>query len=75
MICHAGFQALAILALALAMILTPCDAETLFIPAISFLALPATCFFPAGVTTVKVPSVAVATDPKQLAAGTANSRT
>ncbi|HVH60932.1 MAG TPA: hypothetical protein VM709_11380 [Candidatus Sulfotelmatobacter sp.] len=75
MICHADFQALAILALAVAMIPTPCVTETLFIPAISFLALLVTGFFTAGVAAVAVPSVAVATDPEQLAAGAANPRT
>jgi hypothetical protein len=75
LICHAGLQALAIRALAVAMILTPCGAETLVISAIGFVALLATSFFPAGVAAVVVPAVAVATDPEQLAAGAANPRT
>src|SRR5260370_42151149 len=41
LICHAGFQALTILALASAMILTPFGTETLFIAAIGFMALQA----------------------------------
>jgi hypothetical protein len=57
------------------MILTPCFAETLFISAIGVAALLATGFFPAGVAAVAVPSVAVATDPEQLAAGATNPRT
>jgi hypothetical protein len=75
LICHAGFQALAIVALAGAMILKPCFAETLFISAIGVATLLATSFFPAGVAAITVPSVAVATDPEQLAAGAANPRT
>ena len=75
MICHAGFQALAIVALAGAMILKPCFAETLFISAIGVATLLATSFFPTWVAAVPVPSVAVATDPEQLAAGAANPRT
>jgi hypothetical protein len=51
------------------MILKPCFAETLFISAIGFAKLLATSFFPAGVAAITVPSVAVATDPEQLAVG------
>jgi hypothetical protein len=75
LICHAGFQALAIVALAGAMILKPCFAETLFISAIGVATLLATSFFSAAVAAVTVPSVAVATDPELLAAGAANPRT
>lgn len=75
MICHAGFQALAIVALASAMILKPCFAKTLFISAIGVATLLATSFSPAGVAAVTVTSVAVATDPEQLSAGPANPRT
>ena len=75
MICHAGFQALAIVALAGAMMLKPCFAETPFISAIGVATLLATSFFPAWVAAVTVPSVAVATDPEQFAAGAANPRT
>jgi len=56
-------------------ILKPCFAETLFISAIGFATLLATSFFPAGVAAITVPSVAMATDPEQLAAGAANPRT
>jgi hypothetical protein len=57
------------------MILKPCFAETLFILAISVATLLATSFFSAGVAAVTVSSVAVATDPKQLATGATNPRT
>ena len=75
MICHAGLQALAIVALAGAMVLPPCLAETLFVAAIGVAALLATSLLPAGVAAVTLPAVAMATDPEPLAAGAASPRT
>lgn len=75
LICHAGSQAPAIVTLAGAMILMPFDTETLFIPAIGFVALQATGFFSAAAAAVTLTAVTVATDPEQLAAGEANMRT
>jgi hypothetical protein len=69
LICHAGFQALAILALASAMILAPFDTETLFITAIGFVALQATGFFPAGAAAITLAAITVAADVKHPTAG------
>ena len=68
MICHVGFQALAILALASAMILTPFDTETLFITAIGFVALQTTRFFPAAAAAITLATITVAADVKHLTA-------
>jgi len=72
LICHAGLQALAIVALAGAMILPSCCAETLFIAAIGVASLLATSLLPAGLAAVTLPAVAMPTDPEPLAAGAAN---
>lgn len=69
MICHAGLQALAILALASAMILTPFGAETLFITAIGFVALQAAGFFPAAAAAITLAAITVTADVKHPAAG------
>ena len=69
LICHAGFQALAILTLASAMILTPLDTETLFIAAIGFVALQAAGFFLAAAAAITLAAITVTADVKHPTAG------
>lgn len=69
LICHAGVQSLAVLALAIAMITTPFGAQTLLITAIGFLTLQATGFSPAAVAAIPLAAITVAADMKHPTAG------
>src|ERR1700687_3420570 len=69
LICHASFQALAILALALTMIEAPLQAETLVIAAVSLAALETAGFFPAMGTAITLTAVTVRAEIKHRATG------
>lgn len=69
MICHAGFQAPAVLALANAMIPTPFSTQTLLITTIGFLTLLATGFSSAGEAAIPLAAITVAADVEHPAAG------
>ena len=69
LICHAGVQALAILVLAIAMIITPFVTQALLITAIGFLALQATGFSSAVAAAIPLAAITVAADMKHPAAG------
>lgn len=69
LICHAGVQSLAVLALSIAMITTPFGAQTLLITAIGFLTLQATGFSPATVVAIPLAAITVAADIKHPTAG------
>jgi hypothetical protein len=69
LICHAGFQALAILALANAMIPTTFGTQTLLITTIRFLTLQATAFSSAVGAAIPLTAITVAADVEHPAAG------
>lgn len=68
MICHAGFQAPAVLALANAMIPTPFGAQTLLITTISFLTLQPADFSSAVGAAIPLTAITVAADVEHPAA-------
>lgn len=69
MICHAGFQASEVFALAKAMILTPFGTQTLLITAIGFLTLQATGFSAAVGAAITLAAITMAADMKRPTAG------
>jgi len=69
LICHVGFQALAVFALAKAMVLMPFGTQALLIMAIGLLTLQATGFTPAVTAAVPLAAIAVAADVKHPTAG------
>jgi hypothetical protein len=69
LICHAGVQSLAVLALAIGMITTPFGTQTLLITAIGFLTLQTTGFSPAAAAAIPLAAIAVAADVKHSTAG------
>ena len=69
MICHTTLQALTVFALTNAMILSPLEAKTLFIPAVGFATLQAAGFFSAAGAAITLASITVTADVKHHAAG------
>lgn len=69
LICHAGLQALAVLALANTMISTPFGTQTLLITAVGFSMLQATGFSPTVGAAIPLAAKTVAADIKQPTAG------
>ena len=69
MICHAGFQAPTVLALATAVIPTPFGTQTLLITTISFLTLQAAAFSSAVVAAIPLAAITVAADVEHPGAG------
>jgi hypothetical protein len=75
LICHARFQALAILALALTMIKSPIQAEALFIAAVGLAALEPAGLFTASRAAILLAPITVAAEIKHRAAGRKATRT
>ncbi len=69
MICHAGFEALAVLALASTMIPTPFGTQTLLMTTIGLLTLQATGFSSTVRAAIPLTAIAVAADVEHPAAG------